>query len=382
MLPQQPEDELVLSEVHTKLDYALTFLQREIGYSLLADAKPRRGGGVRLCGQPPPHARPDRSPRGPPAEDGDVSDADAEVAVKEDPDTREVIRFRSETAKYAHFPDDLVLVWRFATILGELSPRALEKVRHDQLFKTVLQGVRLMHLCDYNYSDVVVTLAYASVYFKGVFEACGDKMSEHEAAHVSVLLIYLAHSFVLDETCPLRCWQSHIFRKYCTVKVLDAALYRLFMMREFALRISTEEEQYALSVLLCPSPKLDVILSRPDRRRAGGSGLTYSPAPAPIAQLPRESDTGVRKASMPMASKNEQSTLPSREVVQCKATGIAVTAKSASPVKTPALAAACSPQVVQCQATGIAVTAKSASPVKTPALAAACNPLAPTRSTS
>lgn len=29
-----------------------------------------------------------------------------------------------------------------------------------------LQGIRLMHLCDYHYADVVLTLAYASVYFR------------------------------------------------------------------------------------------------------------------------------------------------------------------------------------------------------------------------
>lgn len=29
------------------------------------------------------------------------------------------------------------------------------------------QGIRLMHLCEYHYADVVLTLAYASVYFRG-----------------------------------------------------------------------------------------------------------------------------------------------------------------------------------------------------------------------
>ncbi|CAJ1444537.1 unnamed protein product [Effrenium voratum] len=61
-----------------------------------------------------------------------------------------------------------------------------------------------MHLCDYHYADVVLTLAYASVYFRSAFTAIGQKMSDYEAAHVCVLLIYLAHSFLLDETCPLR----------------------------------------------------------------------------------------------------------------------------------------------------------------------------------
>ena len=31
------------------------------------------------------------------------------------------------------------------------------------------QGIRLMHLCEYHYADVVLTLAYASVYFRGAW---------------------------------------------------------------------------------------------------------------------------------------------------------------------------------------------------------------------
>ncbi|CAJ1403733.1 unnamed protein product [Effrenium voratum] len=107
-----------------------------------------------------------------------------------------------------------------------------------------------MHLCDYHYADVVLTLAYASVYFRSAFTAIGQKMSDYEAAHVCVLLIYLAHSFLLDETCPLRVWQQHIFKKYCNLKVLDAALFRIFKMRGFRLRITEAEEKQALSVLL------------------------------------------------------------------------------------------------------------------------------------
>jgi len=245
VLPQQTEDQLLLSEVHTKLDQCLSFLQREIGYSLLADALPRPGGGVKLV-VPPSVPKSAKLPKEQPGVSRDNTQQSNEVLVD-----REVIRYSPETAKYAHFPDDLVLVWRFVTMLAEISPDAGRKVRTEQLYKNVLQGVRLMHLCDYNYSDVVVTLAYASVYFHSIYGAIGHKMSEFEAAHVCVLLIYLAHSFLLDETCPLRCWQKYVFRKYCTLKVLDAALFRLFSMRkDYGLRVTPEQEKHALTVLL------------------------------------------------------------------------------------------------------------------------------------
>jgi len=107
--------------------------------------------------------------------------------------------------------------------------------------------VRLLHLCNYDYADVVLVLAYASVYFRNTFSTIGSEMSATESAHVVVLLIFLAHVFLLDETCPLRIWQKHIFRQYCTIKVLNAALFRVFQMRPgLSLRVSDEEESMAL----------------------------------------------------------------------------------------------------------------------------------------
>lgn len=247
VLPQQSENELGWSEWHSQLDRVVRFLQRDVGYTLLSDARAVPGGGVRLQGpsgkKPPwhPDHKSARIPRGEPK----VNDEEARA-----------IRIGPTAAKYAQYPDDLVLVWRFASLLAEATPAAADKVKHDLFYKTVLQGVRLMHLCDFNYSDLVVTLAYASNYFRSTFVAIGDMMSGPEAAHVVTLLIFLAHCFVLDETCPLRCWQRYIFRKYCTLKVLDAALYRLFYLRGFRLQLSEEEERAALAGLLVSSDVL------------------------------------------------------------------------------------------------------------------------------
>lgn len=253
LLPQQTEDELAISEVHSKLDRALKFLQHDVGYSLLDDALPQSGGGVRLAHDidvvvalgaiPAPRGhRSCKVPKERPIENGDEAD--------------DILSCKPEIGKYAHYKDDIVLVWRFAGLINgftaELGEKLLENpnAKHDTLYKKVLQGIRLMHLCDYHYADVVLTLAYASVYFRSAFISIGQKMSDYEAAHVCVLLIYLAHSFLLDETCPLRVWQQHIFKKYCNLKVLDAALYRIFKMRGFRLRVTEAEEKEALSVLL------------------------------------------------------------------------------------------------------------------------------------
>lgn len=247
VLPQQSEGELAYAEVSSKLDRALCFLQHDVGYTLLSDARLQPGGtaklkgrritpGARLCGG-------DRLVRNVKEEPESEDDSLKMQALKINPSLENFSR-------YAHYPEDLMLVQRFAAILGQSSDhhtleRAEDKVT-ENLYKLVLQGVQLLHLCDYHYADVVLVLAHATVYFRTTFHLIGHQMSEHEAAHVCVLLIYLAHTFLLDETCPLRCWQNHIFRKYCSLKVLDAALFRLFKMRGYKLRITPEEEREAL----------------------------------------------------------------------------------------------------------------------------------------
>jgi len=278
-LPPSTEDELILAKFHSKLDRVLQFLTREIGYALLDDARPARGGGVHLPRQqagggvaPPSQGR--RSVRRPifEPEEAEGQEATAEFFAQGDREkAREVIKFSAESAKYAQFPDDLVLVWRFTATLIEATsegspetPNEEQQCTHDEIHRTVLQGVRLMHLCHYDYSDLVLTLAYASVYFQSTCQVIGHRMSGQEAAHVVVLLIFLAHTFVIDETCPLRYWQKFVFRKYCTLKVLDQALFRIFQMRDFRLRISDEDERQALSVLLSSPAGFDVILSAPE----------------------------------------------------------------------------------------------------------------------
>mmetsp|Transcript_44429 Transcript_44429/g.81096 ORF Transcript_44429/g.81096 Transcript_44429/m.81096 type:complete len:405 (-) Transcript_44429:267-1481(-) len=167
-----------------------------------------------------------------------------------------------DTARYAHhYPDDIDLVLRFTQVLSAVSPDAQRKVRHEGMYKLLLQGVRLMHLCQYEYEDVVLVMAYASVYWKYAFQFIGHKMSSTEAAHVCVLLIYLAHCFLLDETCQLRWWSKQIFKKYCSIKSLDAALFRLLKMRKYKLLISDEEQ---IEVLRC--------LRRPDSQRLTRGG--------------------------------------------------------------------------------------------------------------
>eukprot|EP00929_Paragymnodinium_shiwhaense_P025205 TRINITY_DN15306_c0_g1_i1.p1 TRINITY_DN15306_c0_g1~~TRINITY_DN15306_c0_g1_i1.p1 ORF type:complete len:421 (+),score=80.56 TRINITY_DN15306_c0_g1_i1:272-1534(+) len=316
IVPRQSEDELVLSEVHAKLDRVIYFLQKEVGFTLLNDAKPSSGGGVTLSNSPPrpgealprgvlssrsPHEEPvsdeaaaeDHSPldkensrgrqetgRGTASEFKEAASRRAErKQINGTP--AEVIRFSPETAKHAHYREDLVLLDRFTSIMAEACPAAATLLNSHHVYRTVLQGMHLMHACNYHYSDVVVTLAHASVYFAEVFDAVRHRMTETEVAHVCVLLIYLAHITVLDEACPLKHWHQFIFKKYCTMKVLNAALFRLFSLKNFRLRISQEEQHRALAVLLCTAAEPNVILTL-DGRSCGRSKVETHAGPAVV----------------------------------------------------------------------------------------------------
>jgi len=259
LLWQQSDSELRQSEWHSQLDTVLRWLQG-IGYTLLNDAEPAPGGGVRLTqsqAKRAPWVDNKKSARIPDERPRDAQPRRALPGVGEAPslmdhETIQAIQIGENARKYALYKDDLVLVTRFAALLAAVTPDAADKVKHDTFYKTVLQGIRLMHQCDFDYSDIVVTLAYASIYFRSTYEDIGGMMTEMEAANVCTLLIFLAHSFVLDETCPLRCWQKHVFRRYCSLKVLDAALFRLFKLRGFRLQLNETEEKDALCYLLGP----------------------------------------------------------------------------------------------------------------------------------
>lgn len=261
---KQMDEMAALPEVQPELEATIEFLQQNVRYPLLEDHQrqptaPRQ----RLHTWHSHHASGDAD-RGIAAPKKPFLPQSLKDVQHDEEISREALRSADDTSRFEHGAADRILVSRFAHIIGaSVVSQAGDKdvVKHESLQKKVLQGVKLMHLCDYSYSDVVVTLAYATVYFQSTFAAIGDKMNAYEASHVSVLLIYLAHSFILDETCPLRIWHKHIFKKYCNLKVLDAALFRVFQLRDYKLRITEDQERAALIALLS----------------SGGSCITGSP---------------------------------------------------------------------------------------------------------
>eukprot|EP00405_Crypthecodinium_cohnii_P035905 CAMPEP_0206528094 /NCGR_PEP_ID=MMETSP0325_2-20121206/1748_1 /ASSEMBLY_ACC=CAM_ASM_000347 /TAXON_ID=2866 /ORGANISM="Crypthecodinium cohnii, Strain Seligo" /LENGTH=316 /DNA_ID=CAMNT_0054023647 /DNA_START=321 /DNA_END=1268 /DNA_ORIENTATION=- len=131
---------------------------------------------------------------------------------------------------YAHCADDLRLLGHFLELAG------LEDVHTDSV-KLLLRTLKFLRLCDYSAEDICTVLAHASAYFASVHALCGDQMDTREVGNVLATLMFLAHSFVQDETCPLHIWHQYLFRKYCPLKTLNAAVIRLMELMHFMLRL-------------------------------------------------------------------------------------------------------------------------------------------------
>lgn len=133
----------------------------------------------------------------------------------------------------AHFDSDIPLVYCFAnfTSCGYVSSNSV---------RLLLGAIWVMHLCHYDVQDICSVLAHASVYFSDVYAICGTNMSQIEKSHVMASLIYLAHTYVLDDTCPLRFWHKHLFRSYCEIATLDKAVMQMMAFRNYILRVDDE----------------------------------------------------------------------------------------------------------------------------------------------
>lgn len=135
---------------------------------------------------------------------------------------------------HAHCSDDVCLLSCF---LGLAQVRDID----GDSVKLLLRTLKLLRLCEYSAEDICSVLAHASAYFNDAYELCGEHMDPSEVGHVLASLVFVAHCYVQDETCPLRVWHQHLFRKYCPLSVLNAAIIRLLEIRAYVLRLDSED---------------------------------------------------------------------------------------------------------------------------------------------
>lgn len=143
----------------------------------------------------------------------------------------------------AYCNDDIFICSKFLelTRLSDVDPDSV---------RLLLRSVKLLRQCDYTSEDICSTLAHASVYFNDVDAVCGSLMDSSEVGNVIVVAMFVAHAYTQDETCPLRVWHQHLFKHYCTIKTLNAAVARLLEIRRYVLRLRERELHERYSALL------------------------------------------------------------------------------------------------------------------------------------
>jgi hypothetical protein len=118
----------------------------------------------------------------------------------------------------------------------------------------------MLRACDFSNEDICSVLAHASSYFMDTYTKCGEDMDENEVGNVMALLIFLAHSYVQDETCRLKVWHKYLFSKYCSLAMLSSAVMRLLEIRSYILRLEDGDLNHRYTSLLRASATRQLVL--------------------------------------------------------------------------------------------------------------------------
>eukprot|EP00916_Digyalum_oweni_P011687 GHVL01019441.1.p1 GENE.GHVL01019441.1~~GHVL01019441.1.p1 ORF type:complete len:213 (+),score=30.00 GHVL01019441.1:107-745(+) len=112
---------------------------------------------------------------------------------------------------------------------------ALFAIPYDQVYlEPLVCATRMLVSCKYEWTDVLYILALAGVQFHKSMSKLSVTDSK-ERCYMLSLQLFLAHSWLQDETCPLRIWHTYVFKNYCSLPTLGGALWKLFLIQEFSL---------------------------------------------------------------------------------------------------------------------------------------------------
>lgn len=193
--------------------------------------------GIREVAEAEQGAAPGFTPSGSPASQGATSEEEPALVI--------VPEGVQERQRLAMQVCDANILVSFAGLSGGPAFDVLS-------WRRSLHTIQFLRLCGYSTEEVCSVLAHASVYMLDVLAKCGNRMTPAESSSIMVALVYIAHCYVLDETCPLSYWHRHLCRDYCQLKHFDAAVLRLMALRRYILRVdgANLQQRYAL---LCAS---------------------------------------------------------------------------------------------------------------------------------
>jgi len=108
----------------------------------------------------------------------------------------------------------------------------------------LVRTIRLLAACGYHWDDIVTVMTHAAIYFPTIRSSVVSQTTgwdHEEVINVLIVLIYLAHAFALDETCPISHWHRWIFRNYCSLPTLNMVVIRVLQLQKFHLCITRKE---------------------------------------------------------------------------------------------------------------------------------------------
>lgn len=170
--------------------------------------------------------------------DSDADDTDEEVTAGDaEPAPTDAIASAGEKEPVRRRATEAEL-----TSLGDCLMELIGMEDADEyVIKLVHRAIDLLFRCGFAVEDICCVLAHTSAYFMDAFEFCGPRMEAREVGNILLVLMFLAHTYILDETCPLRTWHSNLFRGYCTVKTLNAACLKLLEVRGYILSVEPDD---------------------------------------------------------------------------------------------------------------------------------------------
>jgi hypothetical protein len=116
----------------------------------------------------------------------------------------------------------------------------LEKVDKASV-KLLFKSLKFLRSCQYTSDSICSVLAHASCYFTDWRGHLQVPLAEAEAGHVLLAQMFIAHCHVCDETCPLKHWHAHLFKRYCPLSTLNHAIMKLLEHRGHRLRLDDEQ---------------------------------------------------------------------------------------------------------------------------------------------
>jgi len=112
-----------------------------------------------------------------------------------------------------------------------------ESVQARQMF---LRMVRMLRQCNYEDDVIELVLVLALAQLDAIFAVTDTRMGDTERVSIAVMQCFNAHSYVIDEPCPMKYWHIHIFTNYCSLKVLNAVAVKLMCILKYKLSVAED----------------------------------------------------------------------------------------------------------------------------------------------